>query len=34
MLIGGIVAAVVVVTLTITLLTRRLAHDDLHSVEG
>lgn len=34
MLIGGIVAAVVVVALTITLLTRRVAHDDVHSVEG
>ena len=34
MLIGGIVAAVVVVALTVTLLTRRVAHDDAHSVEG
>jgi hypothetical protein len=33
-LIGGIVAAVVVIALTVTLLTRRVAHDDVHSVEG
>jgi hypothetical protein len=33
-LIGEIVAAVVVVALTVTLLTRRVAHDDVHSVEG
>jgi hypothetical protein len=33
-LIGGIVAAVVVVALAVTLLTRRVAHDDAHSVEG
>jgi hypothetical protein len=34
MLIGEIVAAVVVVALTVVLLTRRAAHDDLHKVEG
>lgn len=34
MLIGEIVAAVVVVALAVTLLTRRRAHDDVHSVEG
>jgi hypothetical protein len=34
MLTGGIVAVVVVVALTVGLLTRRLAHDDVHSVEG
>jgi hypothetical protein len=35
MLIGGIVAAAVVVAaLTVALLTRRIAHDDVHSVEG
>jgi len=34
MLIGVIVAAVVVAALTIALLTRRMAHDDVHSVEG
>ena len=34
MLIGGIAAAVVVIALTVTLLTRRVAHDDVHSVEG
>lgn len=34
MLIGWIVAAVVVVALIVTLLTRRVAHDDVHSVEG
>jgi hypothetical protein len=33
-LIGGIAAAVVVIALTVTLLTRRVAHDDVHSVEG
>ncbi len=34
MLIGEIVAAVVVVALTATLLTRRMRRDDVHSVEG
>jgi hypothetical protein len=34
MLIGEIVAAVAVVVLAITLLTRRAAHDDVHSVQG
>ena len=34
MLIGGIVAAVVVVVIGVALLTRRVAHDDVHSVEG
>jgi hypothetical protein len=35
MLIGGIVAAVVVVAVSaVALLTRRVAHDDVHSVEG
>ena len=34
MLIGGIVAAVVVVVIAVALLTRRVAHDDVHSVEG
>jgi hypothetical protein len=34
MLIGAIVAAVVVVALTATLLTRRMSRDDAHSVEG
>jgi hypothetical protein len=34
MLIGEIVAAVVVTALAVTLLTRRVAHDDVHSVEG
>lgn len=34
MLIGGIVAAVVVTALAVTLLTRRVTHDDVHSVEG
>jgi hypothetical protein len=35
MLIGGIVVAVVVVTVSaVALLTRRVAHDDVHSVEG
>src|ERR1700733_9064476 len=34
MLIGGIVAAVVVVVSVVALLTRRVAHDDVHSVEG
>ena len=34
MLIGEIVAAVVVTALVVTLLTRRVAHDDVHSVEG
>jgi hypothetical protein len=34
MLIGGIVAAVVVAALTVVLLSRRAAHDDLHSVQG
>jgi hypothetical protein len=35
MLIGGIVAAVVVVAVgAVALLTRRVAHDDVHSVEG
>jgi hypothetical protein len=33
-LIGGIVAAVVVLSLAAVLLTRRRAHDDVHSVEG
>jgi hypothetical protein len=33
-LIGEIAAAVVVIVLTVTLLTRRVAHDDVHSVEG
>jgi Domain of unknown function (DUF4115) len=33
-LIGEIAAAVVVIALTVTLLTRRVAHDDVHSVEG
>jgi hypothetical protein len=34
MLIGGIVVAVVVVVGVVVLLTRRVAHDDVHSVEG
>ncbi len=34
MLIGGIVAAVVVAVIGVALLTRRVAHDDVHSVEG
>jgi hypothetical protein len=34
MLIGGIVAAVAVAVLATALLTRRAAHDDVHSVEG
>jgi hypothetical protein len=34
MLIGGIVAAVVVTVIATALLTRRVAHDDVHSVEG
>src|ERR1700684_1503928 len=34
MLIGGIVAAAVVVVIAVALLTRRVAHDDVHSVEG
>ncbi len=34
MIIGAIVAAVVVVALGTTLLTRRMSHDDAHSVEG
>ena len=34
MLIGEIVAAVMVTALAATLLTRRVAHDDVHSVEG
>jgi Domain of unknown function (DUF4115) len=34
MIIGGIVAAVVLAAVTVVLLTRRAAHDDLHSVEG
>jgi hypothetical protein len=34
MLIGGIVAAVVVTVAAVVLLTRRVAHDDVHSVEG
>jgi hypothetical protein len=34
MLIGGIVAAVVVAVGVVVLLTRRVAHDDVHSVEG
>jgi len=34
MLIGGIVAAVVVAVGVVALLTRRVAHDDVHSVEG
>jgi hypothetical protein len=34
MLIGGIVAAVVVAVGAVALLTRRVAHDDVHSVEG
>jgi hypothetical protein len=34
MIIGGIVAAVVLAALTVVLLTRRVSHDDLHSVEG
>ena len=34
MLIGGIVAAVVVTVGAVALLTRRVAHDDVHSVEG
>ncbi len=34
MLIEGIVAAVVVLTLAVVLLTRRRSHDDVHSVEG
>jgi hypothetical protein len=34
MLVGGIVGAVVVVALLTVLLTRRAAHDDVHSVEG
>jgi hypothetical protein len=34
MLIGGIVAAVVVVVGAVALFTRRVAHDDVHSVEG
>ena len=34
MLIGGIVAAVVVAVSALALLTRRVAHDDAHSVEG
>ncbi len=34
MLIGGIVIAVVVTVCAIALLTRRVAHDDVHSVEG
>src|ERR1700722_5105469 len=34
MLIGGIVAALVVVVSVVALLTRRVAHDDVHSVEG
>jgi hypothetical protein len=34
MLIGGIVAAVAVVVLLGTVLTRRVSHDDVHSVEG
>jgi hypothetical protein len=34
MLIGGIMVAVVVAALTVALFTRRLAHDDAHSVEG
>lgn len=34
MLIGGIVAAVVVVALTTALLTRRMGRNDVHSVEG
>jgi hypothetical protein len=34
MLIGGIVVAAVVVVSVVALLTRRVAHDDVHSVEG
>jgi Domain of unknown function (DUF4115) len=34
MIIGGIVVAVVLAAFTVALLTRRAAHDDLHSVEG
>ena len=34
MLIGGVVVAVVVVVGVVALLTRRVAHDDVHSVEG
>jgi hypothetical protein len=34
MLIGGIVAAVLVTVGAVALLTRRVAHDDVHSVEG